>query len=52
MVVAILALVVLVVAPFLFFYGTFTLDTSKTWMLVGTILWFVSSPFWLGRKET
>jgi len=38
------------VPPFLFCLGRMELDTVKTTMLAATVLWFVITPFWMGRK--
>jgi len=32
-----------------FLAGRLTLDTMKTWMLVCTVVWFVSVPVWMDR---
>ncbi|MBD3374122.1 hypothetical protein GF406_03725 [candidate division KSB1 bacterium] len=44
----------LTVTPsFLVFLGTIDLSTHKTLMLVGTLMWFLTVPFWMGEeKET
>ena len=34
-----------------FLAGSMTLDAVKTWMLVSTIVWFVTVPFWMDRTE-
>lgn len=40
------------IAPALAYLGGgLTLDALKTWMLVSTVVWFVSVPFWMGRAE-
>ncbi len=31
--------------------GSLSLDAVKTWMLVSTILWFVTVPIWMGRPD-
>ena len=41
-----------VIAPaFLYLSGGTTLPTVKTWMLVFTVLWFVTVPVWMDRRE-
>jgi hypothetical protein len=46
-----LALALVIVPPFLFMLHTLPdLDTVKRLMLVGTVLWFVVSPFWLKKQ--
>lgn len=36
-----------VVPAFFVFAGTISWDTHATLMLLGTILWFATSPFWM-----
>jgi hypothetical protein len=31
--------------------GEATMDQNKTFMLIGTILWFGSVPFWMNKKK-
>ena len=31
--------------------GSLTLDAVKTWMLVSTVVWFVTVPVWMGRAD-
>lgn len=39
-------------APSLFYLaGGTTLAAVKTWMLVCTVVWFVTVPFWMDRAE-
>lgn len=45
------ALGLTVLPSILFFWGSMELDTVKVTMLVATILWFVATPFWMGKKE-
>lgn len=40
-----------IVPPVLFFMGPMDLDTTKRWMLVATIAWFVATPLWMDRQE-
>ena len=43
---------VLTVGPaFLVFAGVMTWHQYATWMLVGTLLWFLSAPFWMKHHE-
>jgi hypothetical protein len=43
-------LLMTVVPSFLVFSGVILLDTHKWLMLLGTIIWFVSAPFWISKK--
>ncbi len=37
------------VPAFLVYQGTLSLDTSKNLMLVGTIAWFATAPYWMNK---
>lgn len=42
----------LTIAPsFLVYLGMMDLSTNKLLMLIGTIAWFCSAPFWMNKKE-
>lgn len=42
----------LVTAPAcLYVAGVTDKPEVKTWMLVGTVIWFLSAPLWIGRNE-
>lgn len=40
-----------VVPAFLVWAGVLTWDTHATLMLVGTVLWFVTAPFWMENPD-
>jgi hypothetical protein len=40
-----------VVPSFLVFAGAITWQTHATLMLVGTVLWFASASFWMGKAR-
>jgi len=43
----------LTIAPsFLVFGGAIPWKTNAYLMFAGMILWFISAPFWLGKKKT
>ncbi len=46
-----LALALVVVAPSLFYAEKITLEASKQLLLLATIVWFASTPLWMGRKR-
>ena len=46
-----LALVLVVVAPSLFYAEKITLQTNKTLMLIATVVWFASALCWMGREK-
>jgi hypothetical protein len=33
------------------FYGTISLENSKIYMFIGTIIWFVSAPTWMNKSQ-
>ena len=45
------ALVLLIVAPILFYSGKIPLEQSKLLMLSATIAWFASAVFWMGKEK-
>ncbi|MCH7401848.1 hypothetical protein ACFOUP_00420 [Belliella kenyensis] len=48
---SILGLITTIVPPFLVFTNQIDPSTSKTLMLIGTVVWFISAPLWLNKKE-
>ena len=46
-----IALLILIAAPIGVYLGKVEPGTSNTCMMVATILWFATAPFWMGRKE-
>ncbi len=47
-----LSLILLVVAPILFYAEKIDLGMNKTLMLAATIAWFASALCWMGREKT
>ena len=39
------------IPSFLVFAGEITLDSNKLIMLMGTVLWFITSPSWMNKNE-
>jgi hypothetical protein len=39
-----------IVPSMLFFTGQATLDQTKLWMLIATVVWFATAPVWMDRK--
>ena len=35
----------------LYMAGRFDLDQTKLWTMVATVVWFVATPLWMGRKH-
>lgn len=50
--ISILALAAIVLLCGLYFLGRLELDTVKIGALVATVLWFATTPLWVGRKPT
>jgi hypothetical protein len=44
-----LALAATIVPPVIFFYDAMTLDQTKLWMFIATIVWFATAPLWMER---
>lgn len=44
------ALAATLVPPILYLEDQMQLAHAKVWMLVATVFWFVTTPFWMGRK--
>lgn len=42
-----IALAATLVPSVLYLGGSMPLDTVKTWMLAGTVVWFAATPFWM-----
>jgi len=49
-VVSIIGLALVIVPPIVYLAGAIDKSSMTSLMLVGTIVWFVTAPFWLGRK--
>jgi len=45
-----IALAGVIVPPLAFLAGSLGLPEVKTWMLFCSVLWFVTVPWWMGRK--
>ncbi len=44
-----LSLIGTLVPSIAYLAGSLTLDAMKTWMLVCTLIWFVTVPIWMDR---
>ncbi len=49
--ISLIGLLVTIVPSFLVFADVIAPDTNKLLMIVGTLLWFTTAPFWM-NKET
>ncbi len=50
-IISFLSLLLLVLAPSLFYLDRISLELNKTLMLISTVAWFASSLCWMGRSE-
>jgi hypothetical protein len=50
-VLSILGLILSIVPSLLFFLGSMDLDSMKLWMGIGMVIWMVTAPFWINKKE-
>ena len=49
-IVSLLALSATIVPCLLYFTGTLDLDAVKWTAFVGTVVWFIATPLWMGRE--
>ncbi len=49
-IISVVGLLLTIIPAFLVFFGSISLEQNKNLMLVGTILWFLTAPFWLNKK--
>jgi hypothetical protein len=40
-----------IIPPVLFFLGNMDLDSMKRWMGIGMVVWMVTAPFWINKKQ-
>jgi len=50
--ISILSLAVLILTTILYFNGQIEFSTNKSWILIGTIGWFATAPFWMRQKSS
>jgi hypothetical protein len=50
-IISFLSLLLVVLAPSLFYLDQISLELNKTLMLIATVAWFASSLCWMGRKR-
>lgn len=49
-VLSVVGLVLTVLPACLFFAGVISLEDNRYYMIVGAVLWFATTPFWMNRK--
>jgi hypothetical protein len=50
--VSIISLLLTIIPSFLVFFDVISLDLNKTLMLIGTLGWFLTAPYWMNKKES
>ena len=51
-IISFIGLILTLVPSFIVFSGAMTLDMHKWLMLLGTLVWFVTAPFWMNKKAS
>ncbi len=46
-----LGLVLTILPPVLFFLGNTDQAQMKLWMGIGMVIWMVTAPFWINKKQ-
>ncbi len=46
-----LALAAVIIPPLLYLGGSMDKPAMKNWMLLGTIVWFLTAPIWMGKSR-
>ncbi|MDP2982999.1 MAG: hypothetical protein Q8O92_06705 [Candidatus Latescibacter sp.] len=46
-----LGLALTVIPAFFVFYGAVSWNTHANLMFAGMVMWFVTAPFWMGKKN-
>ncbi|MCM2370420.1 hypothetical protein [Aporhodopirellula aestuarii] len=49
-IVSAVAIALVTIPSVLYFTGTMAPETVKTIALVGTVVWFIATPLWMGRE--
>ncbi len=49
-VLSVVGLLLTVLPACLFFAGMISLEDNRHYMLIGALLWFATTPFWMNRK--
>jgi len=50
-IISIVGLILTIMPAFLVFADKMELQTNKSLMLIGTILWFATAPFWMSKRK-
>ena len=49
---AIIGLILLLVPALMYYFDSIGTEQMKSWMLLGTVIWFAGAIPWLGRKKS
>ena len=49
-IISFIGLTMTIIPSFLVLIGEVSMDLNKNLMLIGTLMWFASVPFWMNRK--
>ena len=50
-IISLIGLLLTIVPAFLVFSGNLQIEQHYTLMLIGTLVWFASAPFWMLKKK-
>ena len=50
-IVSYIALALTVLPSILYLGGTLTIEATKLWMLIATLIWFAATPFWMDKEK-
>jgi hypothetical protein len=50
-IISFIGLALTIIPSFLVLIGEASMDQNKNFMLIGTLLWFGSVPFWMNKKK-
>jgi len=51
-IISFIGLAMTIIPSFLVLIGEASMDQNKNFMLIGTLLWFGTVPFWMNKKKT
>ncbi len=49
-IISVIGLLLTIIPSILVFTGTLEINQHKVLMLIGTVIWFSTAPFWLGKQ--
>jgi hypothetical protein len=47
---SLLGLLIMLIPSILLIYDSISEEKVNVWVMIGTVLWFLSASFWMGRK--